>query len=658
MKERSPIKILNLRRKTVPTLYELDKLLNLLPLPCIVVNLDDLCITGGNPAITNATGYSLVELLGSDLRLLFTDWTEFPATFSARPVSRELHLSLPDQAIQAVLVTGQMLPDRYNQALFTLEMLPSFPDQQDLLAAGGAFALDALQSLVSATTQADLPAALNQAANAGLALTGSNQFAIYLADPATPELLLVATAGEDASFPGWLPAQDLVHLAEAVVWNESRRSYTALHRSARKNGYPLLASAPLGEPGAATGLVAAAIRLTNIPDTLLGAIQLVASLVNTLIHTDSLQSGVARAEAEQHRLQLYQQAVDGAVRDALLVLNPEGRVLTINPAAEQILGYRQSEAVDSPIENLLIGSEKILPGVQASARSLTATRLNDLRLYRRYGESFVANVAIHPLSVNKTLNMLLVIVQDLSESEQIREQARQLEQRALLGEFTAIFAHEVRNPINNISTGLELMALNLPADDPQQELIQRLQQDCDRLAELMKSVLLFARPADYNLQPVQLPILVQKLLERLSPRLVKAGVRHQLQVEGSLPPVLADYRSLEQALNNLITNAVQAMGESGGQLTLKIRRVKQTKAAAAANEPPSVEISIADTGPGIPKELQERIFQPFFTTSSSGTGLGLAITRRIISAHKGSIHLESFPGGTVFSIRLPLAETT
>lgn len=111
-------------------------------------------------------------------------------------------------------------------------------------------------------------------------------------------------------------------------------------------------------------------------------------------------------------------------------------------------------------------------------------------------------------------------------------------------------------------------------------------------------------------------------------------------------------------MNNLITNAVQAMGESGGQLTLKIRRVKQTKAAAAANEPPSVEISIADTGPGIPKELQERIFQPFFTTSSSGTGLGLAITRRIISAHKGSIHLESFPGGTVFSIRLPLAETT
>ncbi|MBP1694314.1 MAG: two-component sensor histidine kinase, partial [Chloroflexi bacterium] len=264
---------------------------------------------------------------------------------------------------------------------------------------------------------------------------------------------------------------------------------------------------------------------------------------------------------------------------------------------------------------------------------------------------------MHPLCVEGILDRLLIVIKDLSESEHIREQAQQLEQRALLGEVMAIFAHEVRNPINNISTGLELMTLNLSADDPQQELIQRLQQDCDRLADLMKSVLAFSKPVEFTLEPLHIPPLVQKLIDRSTPRLAKAGVKCQLRTEGNIPLILADYRSLEQALSNLIANAFQAMSETGGQLTIKIKTLKPQKLPGLREDIPYVEISIADTGPGIPKEHQDRIFQPFFTTNRNGTGLGLVITRRIITAHKGTIHLSSFPGGTVFYIRLPVAES-
>jgi PAS domain S-box-containing protein len=383
--------------------------------------------------------------------------------------------------------------------------------------------------------------------------------------------------------------------------------------------------------------------------------ELIARIITLLVNTDAVKADLVAADLTLQRAAQYETTAANAIREGLVLLSPELQVLIMNAAAEQIFGYRRKEVTHTTVENILIGNEKITPRLQEACDTLQAVRLDGVHLFRRFGETFPANVEALPLPLDGRLDRLLVIIQDLSESEQIREQARQLEQRALLGEFTAIFAHEVRNPINNISTGLELMAMNLPEDDSQQGLLQRLQQDCDRLAELMKSVLTFARPADTNLQPVQLPELVQKLIDRLAPRLEKAHVRQHLQVEGNIPVVMADYRALEQALNNIIQNAITAMGEAGGQLNLKIRYIKPTRGKSSV-ETRIVEISIADTGPGIPKEIQERIFQPFFTTSSSGNGLGLAITRRIINAHKGTIHLESFPGGTVFFIRLPPAE--
>jgi PAS domain S-box-containing protein len=656
MKERNPLTILNLGRRTASSINDLERLLSLIPFPCLVADTRNLNILFCNPAAATLAGLPQKELVGSDLRSLFTDWIESPAPQVEFPTSRELHISIAGQAIQTIRLTSHALPDKKNQALFFIEPLIIPQVQPDLPPSGWELLLSNIQSLASAVEAPDRAAALSQATSAGQAITACDLFTIFLAGSSSPELIQVAAAGESTPFPASLPAQDLVHLSTAVVWNEGKRSHTTLHRAARKNGYPLVASSPLGKPGASIGLVAAAYLSPGKPENPLALIRLAAQLITSLIDIDTIKTELSNAATERLRLQAYDGAVEGAVREGLLVLSPDFQVLQINPAAEAIFGYRQQEAADNTVENILIGSEKITPSLQETRQVLLPARLDGLRLFRRYGESFLANVEIHPLSVAGVLDRILVIVQDLSESEQIREQARQLEQRALLGEFTAIFAHEVRNPINNISTGLELMALNLQGDDPQQELILRLQQDCDRLAELMKSVLSFARPLDYNLQPLQLPVLVQKLLDRLGPRLAKANVHPHLQVDGDIPPVLVDYRSLEQALNNIISNALQAMGENGGQLTFKIKALKRQKTRAQPEQPPEVEISIADTGPGIPKDLQDRIFQPFFTTSSSGTGLGLAITRRIINAHRGSIQVDSFPGGTVFTIRLPMAE--
>ena len=112
------------------------------------------------------------------------------------------------------------------------------------------------------------------------------------------------------------------------------------------------------------------------------------------------------------------------------------------------------------------------------------------------------------------------------------------------------------------------------------------------------------------------------------------------QVEG-------DLRALEQVFTNLIDNAIQAMEPAGGILTINVRHIGE------ADERSHVEVNILDNGPGIPPEAKEHIFEPFYTTKRSGTGLGLAIVKRIVTAHKGSIHVSSIPGGTIFRVRIP-----
>jgi signal transduction histidine kinase len=273
--------------------------------------------------------------------------------------------------------------------------------------------------------------------------------------------------------------------------------------------------------------------------------------------------------------------------------------------------------------------------------------LGNITLYRRDGRSFLAQIRAAPLTDSEHLESWILLIQDLSQEEQLRNRTQQLEQRALLGELMAVFAHEVRNPINNISTGLQLMAVNIPAEDPNQEVIARLQQDCDRLDHQMKSVLSFARPIEYKMEPVDLGVMMQRLLDRWRLHLTRAKVQAHLQVATDLPPTHGDIRALEQVFTNFITNAIQAMSDHGGTLALKIQPIMPD------GENEQIEVSVSDTGIGIPEENRDRIFEPFFTTGKNGTGLGLAITKRIVTAHKGTIKFDSVPGGTIFQVRLP-----
>ena len=142
--------------------------------------------------------------------------------------------------------------------------------------------------------------------------------------------------------------------------------------------------------------------------------------------------------------------------------------------------------------------------------------------------------------------------------------------------------------------------------------------------------------------------LIRNLVNRWRLNLASKDIHPHIQCTDNITKVKGDRRALEQVFTNIIQNAVNAMNGQGGTLGIRIEPIKNTGSLNMLN------IDISDTGPGIPEGIRERIFEPFFTTNKNGTGLGLAITKKIIAAHSGQIKVNSFPGGTVFSIILPI----
>jgi len=521
---------------------------------------------------------------------------------------------------------------------------------------------DALYTLGHAASQNDLQAAYSMAMQAGIRLTGAAWIGLYQADSSSPILYRTITSGDLSALPERIAPQDLIALHKPLVWNKSQRSVTQLHRQARLAKLAYVASAPIGQPEALIGLLVAAGTTEPYPDDLLEILKVLAEGISALSEANAIRTAHAQLRAENSNLAARYTTVINATSDSILALSPEQVILGLNASAEQALGYTPPEIVGHPVEDILISTTSLLPALQAAQNSFPAYQLGVVKLYRRNGQAFSADMRILRITDPTERETLLIIFQDLSEKEDYMLRNQQLEQRATLGEVTASFAHEVRNPINNISTGLQLMTVNLPEEDPNQETLKRLSKDCDRLSELVKSGLSFVRPMEYHMEPVDLGPALRSLFERWEARLMRLNIKHRLQVDPGLPPINGDIRALEQVIGNLVNNAMQAMEKTGGLLAVKARLAPSQVTYNNWDGSPMpatttyVEISISDTGPGIPQDIRDRIFEPFFTTKTNGTGLGLAIVKRIVTAHKGVISVTSIPGGTIFHLQLPAVQ--
>jgi two-component system sensor histidine kinase AtoS len=376
--------------------------------------------------------------------------------------------------------------------------------------------------------------------------------------------------------------------------------------------------------------------------------QFIANLCHSIIIQRTQTDRLEDLKDYSHQLQSEMISQFSAVADALLVLDEDLEILRSNLAASNLLGYQSYELDGLPIQDVLVGAKDINGILLDALGHQCEAELSRITIHHRNGTPFPVYLRVVPFSQGSTMR-LLVVLQDRSEQQAIEDQTEMLAQRALLGDVTAILAHEVRNPINNISTGVQLVASRLGQDHAQYESLQRLRQECDRLNQLLSDVLFFARPLELRMEPIPLDQMIERILHRWAPRFRQSNVTCLIEFSPDTPHASVDPRTFEQVILNLISNSLQAMPD-GGTISVKLDPVSTIHG-------PMIELTIADTGSGIPEEMIDRIFDPFFTTKKDGTGLGLAISRRILAAHKGTIAVESFPdAGTVFTIRVPTVE--
>jgi len=450
-------------------------------------------------------------------------------------------------------------------------------------------------------------------------------------------------------FPSSLPTTDLDPLDRPSQWSIGTRPDHPLQRAARSLGLKALRTSPLGSSSAWVGLLVVGWReLQDVPADAIGLMEILANLCHARILMSMQREVVTDLDESLERTKKEQELYFQAVNDAVLTLDSKLRVLRANQAALSMLGYPHDQLLGMEVQDVLVGPSDLMTTLlDVLGHQRRADRAH-VTLHRRDGTPFPVTVRAVPQEDDAAPTRVVLVLSDQSEQKAIEDQTETLAQRALLGEVAAIFAHEVRNPINNISTGLQLVASRLGSDHPQYKSIERVRGECNRLDQLMEDVLFFARPLELKFAAIDLPEFLDRILTRWEPRLAQAEVRTHRNFAPQLPPVLADERTLEQVIVNLITNAIQAMPE-GGTLSISL----------SPNGPKGLELRFADTGPGIQQDKLDRVFDPFFTTKKSGTGLGLAISRRILNAHQGNITVDSFPdAGTVFTLHLPIAQTS
>lgn len=225
---------------------------------------------------------------------------------------------------------------------------------------------------------------------------------------------------------------------------------------------------------------------------------------------------------------------------------------------------------------------------------------------------------------------------------QVEESLRAHEKLALMGEMSAIMAHEVRNPLGSIQGAAEILSDRVKNDSEAQKYASILMKEVKRLDDVVTGLIASAKPRERAREPVEVNKLLRDVLYLYSQSARKKGVRIDGRLEDDLPQVLADEDMLRQVFINLFLNAVEAVN-TGGLITVHSRKHSQGAA-----------ISISDTGRGISDEQKGRLFDLFFTTKEGGTGLGLSISKRIIEDHGGKISVESAVGkGTEVLITLP-----
>jgi two-component system, LuxR family, sensor kinase FixL len=336
--------------------------------------------------------------------------------------------------------------------------------------------------------------------------------------------------------------------------------------------------------------------------------------------------------------------IDSAV-DGIVVIDSHGRVESFNPAAERMFGYAAEEVLGRNVHMLMPSPyreehDTYLARYLATGRAKIIGIGREVQGRRKDGATFPLHLSVGQITIEGE-RKFTGILHDLTARVQMEGQLREQASLARLGEMAAVIAHEVKNPLAGIRGAIQVIATRIPRDDASGPVLKEIVARIDALDQMMKDLLLFARPPVPRRAPTDLVPLVTTTASLLSQDPALRDV--DVEVEGGAPPVSADADMLRIVFQNLLINSAHAM-QGKGRIRVAVETIDS-----------SCQIAFIDGGPGIPTEVRDKIFTPFFTTKSRGSGLGLPTAKRLIEAHNGQIAVTCpAAGGTRVEIRLPM----
>jgi two-component system sensor histidine kinase AtoS len=360
--------------------------------------------------------------------------------------------------------------------------------------------------------------------------------------------------------------------------------------------------------------------------------------------------------AELSDLKSYTDHILRSFVSGLVTLDLDGRVVTVNPAAESLMGCPAATLTGRPTTEAFHHLPELRDLLLETLRTRVGVGPVSIGVGPGDGQSVPVELTTAPLrgAEGQALGVVAVL-RDLTPVRQLEEQLRRSDRLAALGTLAAGLAHEIKNPLTSIMTFSRHVGRRFDDERFRQRFQSVVPRELERINAIVDGLLRLARPTRLTLAPVHLTPLLEQALELYAPQIEARRIRVHRDWTVGLPPVPGDAEHLYQAFLNLVANAIEAMeGEEAGSLSVRVAWPRD--AARVGDVPPDrLVVEIADTGSGIKPDETSNVFNPFFTTKPGGTGLGLAIAHKIIEDHGGTVTFRTAPGhGTVFAVTLPL----
>lgn len=368
------------------------------------------------------------------------------------------------------------------------------------------------------------------------------------------------------------------------------------------------------------------------------------------IDSDQIEAFLSQVLREK----AFLEAVFDSITEGVIVAERGMKVVFINEAARHLLGLPAEDTVGRSLEKLL-RVRVLLDLMHEFNQSTEPIRQREITL--RTPATRLYSITIVPIENGDGLATHSVwIISDRTELRRAAQQQRQVDNMESLAALTAGVAHEVKNPLNSLNIHAQLISKAVAelrarhGDTPALERLEKssavMIEEIDRLARVVDTFIRAVRPVRPSLRKESINRVIENLAELVGPECQSRGIELTLSLDPEIPPLLIDPEQIQQALLNLLRNAIEAIDKPAGHIA--IRSTLKTDHAL---------VEVEDNGCGIPEEDRLKVFEPYHTTKFTGTGLGLMMVFRIVKAHRGALALSSEVGaGTVFSVALPLDE--